>query len=225
MGSAIGNILPYAIGVALSPVPIIAVILMLFSSRARTVAPALLLGWMAGIAIVGAIVLAVAGGLDTTGKKTTSTTGAIVQLLLGLLLLFLAYRQWRGRPRSGEEARMPRWMTSLDQLTPLKSLGLGALLSAVNPKNLPLSIGASVAIATANLPTTQTIVVLVVYIILASASIGGPVIFYLIAGQRAARTLDTWKTWLSANNAAVMAVLTLIFGAILLGKGIGGLTS
>jgi threonine/homoserine/homoserine lactone efflux protein len=225
MGNAIGNILPYAVGVALSPVPIIAVILMLFSSRARTVAPALLVGWMAGLAIVGAIVLAVAGGLDSTGKRTTSTAGAIVQLLLGLLLLFLAYRQWRGRPRSGEEAHLPRWMTSLDQFTPLKALGLGALLSAVNPKNLPLTIGASVSIATANLPTAQTIIVLVVYIILASASIGGPVIFYLIADQRAARTLDTWKTWLSANNAAVMAVLTLVFSAILLGKGIGGLTS
>ena len=225
MGSAIGNILPYAVGVALSPVPIIAVILMLFSSRARTVAPALLIGWMAGLAIVGAIVLALAGGLDSASKRTTSTAGAIVQLLLGLLLLFLAYRQWRGRPRSGEEARMPRWMTSLDQLTPLKALGLGALLSAVNPKNLPLTIGAAVSIATANLSAAQTIVVLVVYIFLASVSIGGPVIFYLIAGQRATRTLDTWKTWLSANNAAVMAVLTLVFGAILLGKGIGGLTS
>jgi hypothetical protein len=34
MGTAIGQILPLAVGVALSPVPIIAVVLMLMSRRA-----------------------------------------------------------------------------------------------------------------------------------------------------------------------------------------------
>jgi len=44
MGNVISAILPQAIGVAISSVPIIAVILMLFSQRARSNGSAFLLG-------------------------------------------------------------------------------------------------------------------------------------------------------------------------------------
>ena len=57
MGNALSTILPQAIGVAISPVPIIAVILMLFSQRARSNGPAFLLGWVLALAVVGSIVL------------------------------------------------------------------------------------------------------------------------------------------------------------------------
>ena len=49
MGEAIGTILPMAVSVALSPVPIIAVVLMLGTRRG----PAFLLGWLAGLLVVG----------------------------------------------------------------------------------------------------------------------------------------------------------------------------
>ncbi|MGO8950485.1 MAG: GAP family protein [Ktedonobacterales bacterium] len=223
--SAIGAILPHAVGVAVSPVPIIAVILLLFSRRARTVAPAFLLGWMAGLAIVAAIILAIAGGVEHTSKRAESTVGASVQFVLGLLLLFLAYRQWRGRPKPGEEAKMPTWLGKLDTITPLAGFGLGAALAALNPKNLPLTIGAALAIASAGLSPANSIIVLVVYVVLASITVGGPVLYFLVARSRATPTLSAWKAWLSANNATVMGLLFLVFGAVLLGKGIGGLTS
>ena len=46
-----------AIGVAISPVPIIAVILMLFSKRARSNGIAFLVGWVVALVVVGSIVL------------------------------------------------------------------------------------------------------------------------------------------------------------------------
>ena len=33
--------------------------------------------------------------------------------------------------------------------------------------------------------------------------------------------LDTMRTWLAQNNATVMAVLLLVIGFVLIGKGIG----
>jgi threonine/homoserine/homoserine lactone efflux protein len=45
-------------------------------------------------------------------------------------------------------------------------------------------------------------------------------IVYLVGGQHAARTLDTWKTWAADHNAAVMAVLFVVFGFKLVGDGI-----
>jgi len=53
MGKAIGGSLPLAVGIALSPIPIIAVVLMLTSRRARVNGPVFVLGWLAGLAIVG----------------------------------------------------------------------------------------------------------------------------------------------------------------------------
>jgi hypothetical protein len=49
------------------------------------------------------------------------------------------------------------------------------------------------------------------------------VLYYLVGGEGAKKAMDSWKAWLLANNAAVMAVLLLVMGVSLLGKGIGGL--
>lgn len=43
--------------------------------------------------------------------------------------------------------------------------------------------------------------------------------------QQDDRALDSLRGWLTQNNATVMAVLLLVIGVVLLGKGIGGLTS
>jgi Sap, sulfolipid-1-addressing protein len=53
IGAAIGQILPLAVGVALSPVPIIAVALMLMSQRARLNGPLFVIGWLIGLAVIG----------------------------------------------------------------------------------------------------------------------------------------------------------------------------
>jgi hypothetical protein len=61
MGQVLGDILVPAIGIAISPVPIIAVILMLFSAKARENGPAFLGGWLLGVAGVLLVVIAVTG--------------------------------------------------------------------------------------------------------------------------------------------------------------------
>jgi threonine/homoserine/homoserine lactone efflux protein len=225
MGSAIGDTLPMAVGVAVSPVPVIALILMLFSKRARTNGPVFAAGWVVGIAAVGAVVLAIAGAGDVSAGGGPSTAASIVQLVLGVLLLALTVRQWRSRPAPGEPAPAPKWMQGIEEFTPVKSGGVAVLLSALNPKNLLLIVGASVAIAQAGLSAGETTVAFAVFTLIASATVIIPVVAYLTLEERAERVLDSLKTWLSQNNATVMAVLLLVFGFVLLGKGIGGLTS
>ena len=46
---------------------------------------------------------------------------------------------------------MPKWMATIDRFTAGKSLGLGAALSGVNPKNLALTLAAAASIAQAGL--------------------------------------------------------------------------
>jgi len=212
------------IGVAISPVPIIAVILMLFTPRAKSNAPAFLGGWIAGLTVVGTIVVVAAGSADVSSEDEPSTVASAVKLLLGLLFLVLAARQWRGRPKADDEPSMPGWMRSIDSLTPVAALGLGALLSGVNPKNLSLTLAAGLAIAQAGLSAGQAGVSLVVFIGGASITVAGPVLLYFMLGERAEQVLNEWKSWLTENNATVMAVLLLVLGLVLIGNGIGGLT-
>lgn len=82
LSQAIGDLLPSAVGVALSPIPIIAVILMLATPRARSNGLAFGLGWIAGLVIVSVVVLLVAGGADTS--STTNDALNWVKLALGV---------------------------------------------------------------------------------------------------------------------------------------------
>jgi hypothetical protein len=43
-------------------------------------------------------------------------------------------------------------------------------------------------------------------------------------GPKAAGILEGWRTWLAGNNAAIMLTLFLVFGVLLVGQGIAGLS-
>jgi Sap, sulfolipid-1-addressing protein len=225
MGPAISDILPLALGVAISPIPIIAVILMLFSAKARTNGPAFLFGWVLGLALVCAIFSFIADVLDVGTDSGASDGASTVKVALGLILVVAGLRRWRHRPAAGADVPMPKWMAAVDSITPVKAAGLGVLLSGVNPKNLLLSIGATATVAQANLSTSETIETLVVFVVLSSLTIAVPVVFYLLGGDKAKTTLDGWKAWLSANNATVMALLFLVFGVVLFAQGTGRLSA
>jgi len=203
VGEAIGQVLSLGVGVALSPVPIIAVVLLLGTARARANGPAFVLGWVIGLAVVGTIVLFAASGADASETGEPATWVDVLELVLGCLLALLAVKQWRGRPREGDEAALPTWMQTIDTFAPGKALAMGALLSGVNPKNLLLTLAAASAIAT--------------------LGPGLPVAIYFALGPRAKRVLDDLKLWMAAHNAAIMAVLCLVIGAKLIGDAIAGL--
>lgn len=223
MANPIGDILAPAVGVAISPVPIIAVVLMLFTKKAKSNSLAFLLGWVIGLTIVGLIVLYIAGTQDLSPASGPSTAASTIKLLLGLLLLFLAAKQWKKRPLPGEEPEMPKWMKTIDTFTPVKALGLALLLSGANPKNLALTLAAAISIAQANLSSFYSLIALGIFVIIGSITIAIPGLIYLIKGDKAAKTLNEMKAWLVQNNATVMFVLFLILGADLVGRGISEL--
>ena len=223
MADAIGQVLSLGVGVSLSPVPIIAVVLMLGTPRARSNGPAFVLGWVLGLALVGAIVLAVAGGAGADDGGEPATWVGWLKLVLGALLLLVAVKQWRGRPRAGEDAPLPKWMRTIDQFTPARSCGIAAALAGINPKNLLLTAAAAAAIAQAGLETGEEAVTLGVFIVIGTLGPAAPVAVYFAFGDRATKPLDELKTWMGANNGAIMAVLCLVIGAKLIGDGISGL--
>lgn len=223
MAEAIGQVLSLGVGVALSPVPIIAVVLMLGTPRARANGPAFVLGWVAGLAVAGTVILLVSSGADASDGGDPATWVGVLKIALGLLLLLVAARTWQVRPRGGREGALPKWMQTIDTFTASKALGFGALLSGVNPKNLLLTVGAAAAIAQTGVPAGEQAVALAVFIVVGTLGPGIPVAIYFAMGERAERLLDNLKAWMGAHNAAIMAVLCLVIAAKLIGDGIAAL--
>jgi threonine/homoserine/homoserine lactone efflux protein len=223
VGQAIGDLLPSAVGVALSPVPIIAVILMLGTPRARSTGPAFAVGWVVGLVAVSIIVLLLASGSDDTDSGS-STAVDVITLLIGALFVLMGIKQWQARPKAGEEAAMPKWMGAIDRFSAGKALGLGVLLSGLNPKNLGLTAAAAATIAQAGLSGGESAVAVAVFVVIGSLTVAGPVIYYAFAGDSAAGALDSMKQFMSRHNAVIMFVLLLVLGAKLLGNGIAGLS-
>jgi threonine/homoserine/homoserine lactone efflux protein len=225
MGQAIGSTLPLAVGVALSPVPIIAVVLMLTSRRARSNGPAFVIGWLIGLAVIGAIVLSVAGPAGASKSGSPATWVSWVKIVLGAGLLLVAVRQFRGRPKDSDEAALPKWMASIDTMKPLTVLGLAALLGGVNPKNLLLAVSAGASIAQTGISGADQAIAYAVFALIGTIGVGTPVVIYFALGERSATMLATLKDWMGRHNAVIMSVLCLVIGVKLIGDAIGGLTS
>lgn len=219
MGAAIGQSLPLAVGVLVSPIPIVAVALMLVSARARVTAPAFVVGWILAVAIVTLAAAWLTGGAAADGDDPAVWTGWL-RIVLGALLLLVAVRQWRSRPRGDSAPSVPGWMRAIDRFTAVRAAGLGALLSAVNPKNLLLVIAGGAAIGSAGHGPSDLVVAAAVFTLVASSTVVAPVVVYLAMGDRAAEPLDRLKTWLVRENAVIMAILLLVIGAKLIGDGI-----
>jgi threonine/homoserine/homoserine lactone efflux protein len=223
MGDAIGQVLSLAVGVAISPVPIIAVVLMLGTARGRVNGPAFIAGWLAGLAAVGIVVLVVAGGAGADDDGGQPTWVGVLKLILGVALVLLAARQFKQRPRGTEDAGLPQWMQAIDTFTPARAVAMGVALSAINPKNLLLTIAAAAAVAQAGLSTGSEILALGVFVVIGTLGPGIPVAIYFAMGDRAGAVLDDVKGWMGAHNAAIMSALLLVIGAKLIGDGISGL--
>ncbi len=215
---ALGQTLGLAVGIAVFPVPIIAVILMLFSPAAGRNAAAFLGGWLLGLTVVGLVALFVGVGSDSGNQS-----GDFARVLVGLLFIFFGIRKWLGRPRQGQEVEMPGWMSAVDGFSGPRAFGVGLALASLNPKNVGLTIAAVASIGSAGLDPGQEVLTLLLFVAIASLGVLLPAVAYLVSRERVEAGLDSARSWLVANSGTVMTVLFLVLGAVILGDGISGL--
>ena len=220
MGEAIGQTLPLAVGVALSPAAIIAVILLLSTDRARSNGLAFLSGWLAGLIVAGGLLLLLGRGADANSGGSPAEWTGYAKIALGLLLLLAAHRQRTKNRGQGEEAALPAWMSKLNSFGPGGALGAGALLAAVNPKNLVLIAGAATAIAQTGAATSDQAVALIVFALVSTVTVAIPLFVYFFMSDRADEILGRLKERMARNNGVIIAVICVVIAAKLIGDGI-----
>lgn len=217
MDSAVSAILSPAVGILISPFPIVGLILILLSNKARINSIFYTLGWIIGNIVIFFIGLFVMGSaVNTSGDQ--SMLVKIVLIVLGVLLILLGAHDFTKRPKKGEKADTPKWFAKMSNIKPVGAMIFAFLLSAVNPKNMLLSLTAGVSVGTLNLVGGQETMAIILFGIIACCSIYIPTIAFLIAGDRLDNVLDSTRKWLIQNNSLIMALLFLFIGLSVISK-------
>jgi len=219
--TVIGEILPLAVGIALSPTAMIAAILILVSANARITSLGFLVGWIMGI-VVATVAFTVLSSFLPEDQNDSATIAAVITIAFGLALVLVAQRLWRKRPAEGEHGTLPKWMSAIDSMNPVKGLVLGFLLAAV-PKNLLLDGSAGLIIGSAPLSLGQDSAIITIFTVLAGCTVLIPVIGYLVAPTRMVGPLEMLRASLVDDTATIMSVSLLVIGVSMIGNGLGGL--
>ncbi|MFF3002126.1 GAP family protein [Kitasatospora sp. NPDC057940] len=217
MNVVLSEVVPLALAIALSPLPIVPALLLLFTPRPRATAGAFLAGWAAGILVAASAFTALATVIET--REETPTWASWTKVVLGAVLVLLAGRQWR----SGGKKGTPAWMRSLTDATPAKALRLGLLLSGANPKTVLLSAAAGLTIGSAELGPPRTVTAVAVFTALAVSTVVLPLLLHIARGEQVLTPLGRARTWLETHNSTVTAVVLAVIGVLLVIDGAGGL--
>jgi hypothetical protein len=224
MQDAVTQVLSYAFFVAISPIPLIAVVAMLAGPNGRGNGVAFLVGWFFGLLVTGAALVAIIGEPSDSTTDSTSNPLGWVMLALGAAMVHLAIKQLRSRPKEGEEPKLPGWLAKVDELNVVRAAGLAVALAVANPKNLILLAGAAAAAAGTGASTSAKLEAMLVFALVALIGPAIPVGARVFAGDRAEPMLTKLRAWLTRNNALIVAIICLVIAAKLFADGISALT-
>jgi len=218
-GALLIEVLVAAVGVALNPPAIVAVLVLVSSSRSKAFAFAG--GWLSGLALAACLAMLLEDAIGHLGGP--SMLASVVKIAIGVALLVLAFVQWRKHAASAGTADTPSWMDSITGLSaPRVFLAAGAY-AALNPKTLAFVVAGTLAILEAISGMAAQLLAAVVFAVIASLSVTAPVALVALAPGRFENALDGAVEWLGANGSLVTAGLLGVIGVILIYSGASGL--
>jgi Sap, sulfolipid-1-addressing protein len=200
MSQAIGEVLAFGLGVALSPAAVIAMVLMLVAPGGRVSACVFVACWALSLGAVATLALLLADGADARQAGGPAAWVIAVQIVLAVLLIFVAAWQWRGRGGTAAQPELPAWMRKVDGLTTPRAAAMAVFLAAAKPKNLLLTIGAAVAVAELGVSAGAQAGALAVFVFLGTLAPGIPLALSLLMGARGAAVLAEVRSWMVREN-------------------------
>lgn len=225
MISLLAALTPFALGVAASPLPVVAVLVILVSKRARPGSVVLAVCWIVGNSIAVGIAITFAGSIRRPQAGLDLWWEAFFTLLLGIGLIVAGVLARRGRHHTPGGGEPPTWVNSVDQLSPLGA-GLVALSNATtSPKNLALAISAGNIVARSEVDAPYMGFAALWYVFVASLTVVVPVVLYFVGGEKSVVVLRRWRDAVTANAAAVMEITLFVLGIGMSAKGLYNLLS
>ncbi len=205
-----------AFGVALSPLPILGMLLFLGGRRPMLHGAAFWLAWTVGVAAPTTAFLLVADRSNALDDEHAAI--AVAEIAIGVLFLAVVVRLAFG-PRPANSDASVRWLEALDRAGPLRAGALGLLLSAGNPKNLALMLAAAAAIVQDGRLTTGA----VSFVAVAVSTISLLLLGYAAFAERARPTLTRLRGSIARNDRRLAIVIGILVGAFFVFDGVRSL--
>jgi threonine/homoserine/homoserine lactone efflux protein len=218
--AVLGQLIPLALVVAMSPLTIIpAIVLVLQSDRARPTGLAFMSGWLLGLAATTAVFVQLPRLLDGLNRPAP-TWAAWVRIAVGIALVALGVWRWVTRH---QVTKQPAWLSRLSRMTPAGAAAVGIGLILVNPKVLVMNAVAGLVIGTAGVGVPGAWLAVAYYTVLAGSTVLVPILAYAIAGERVDHQLERVKRWMERQHAVLMAGFLAVVGLLLAYTGIRAL--
>ena len=222
MGTLIPEVAGLGLAVAFtSPGSVVTVIILLSMSNGVRRAIAFICGWILAIGVLGVLMIFVLHGQDFGSRQTTpSRAASAIEVVLGLLLVTVSFRAYR-RPRQQTKSQSPpKWLDRIDRIHWLLGVAVGAFMLS-----FALTIAAMAEILKAHVGTADAVVTALVFALASIVTISAPVVVVLVAPDRSAQVLASWKAWLLQHARSIALILLMVIGVFLLVRGAYDLTA
>jgi hypothetical protein len=216
MSDSLPGLIVLAIGGSVAPPLLLLTILFLGSKRPLPNASALALGYFTTCAVIGISGLLLFGGAEST----VATVGRIISATVGALLLVLGLRSLLDS--SDPDASPPRWMESMNSISPPRAFGFGMALFPLQVKNLAIFVACLNLIIASSLSPQDSIAALMLVLLVFAIPVLVLIGLYAALPQRATTMLGSLQAWMGKNNRAITVALCFVFGTFFLLRGLLG---
>lgn len=208
-----------ALGVALSPLPILAMLLFLGGNRPTAAGSTFWLAWTLGVAAptIAFVALAESSGADEDSKAI-----AVAEIAVGAVFLAVAARVAL-RCRADRAGALPRWLEALDRSGPRRAAAVAIVLSSLNPKNLALILAGAVAIAQANDAAAKLTAATLGFLVVAVSTVSLLLAGFTVFPEQAHNALRRLRAAVARNDRSITIVLGVLIGAFFVLDGVRGL--
>lgn len=215
---AIGLLLPLAVAMAISSVPIMAVLMILLSPHSRRSSIAYLSGWVVGIVALALLFSAGAMAVPETTEHGPTLGAGIIQIIIGVALEIFAIILFRHGDRNALQ-EMPKWLRAVSSVRPIQAFGFGVGLN-LRPKSLLLTAVVGVVLSTQQLGPAGFIIALTIYTVICASTVAAPVIYALVKPEQAQPQLQKIRDWVTQNNRIITILVMVIVGVVVIGHGL-----
>jgi hypothetical protein len=216
MSDTLLGLIVLAIGGSIAPPLLLLTILLLGSQRPISNAGGLALGYFTTCAGIGILGLLLFGGAESA----VSTVGRIISATIGALLVIIGIRSLLNAP--DPDAPPPKWMESINSMSPPRAFGFGMALFPLQIKNLAIFVACIELIIASSLSPQGSIAALMVVLVIFAIPVLLLIGLYAAVPQRASEVLGSLQAWMEKNSRTITVVLCFLFGALFLLRGLSG---
>ncbi|MFF2274292.1 GAP family protein [Agromyces sp. NPDC058126] len=222
MLEAFVHVVPIAVAVAASSVPILVTLSILLSPNGERVAWPFLTGWILGMTALAVVCTIAAEALPRAGSpREPAQAVGIAEIVVGALIIVVAVvGRLRAPRRSSDDP--PRWLERMSRIGSGEAFALGAVLN-IRPKSLLLVIAAGLAVRGAELTGVESTVVLACFIAIGASTVAVPVVAAKLAPDRTAPRLTILREWMSRHSRSITGLILVVIGVFVIVSGIGRL--